>query len=82
MSKRICVGHGCGYSNATKDYPYLYWPAPNYNIDTSSSNPGDYMAVFKYSTCVKSCPLNKTEVPVECVQPTIFDNNTFVNCVY
>jgi hypothetical protein len=46
------LGNGCGYSNLTKNYPYLYWPAPNFNINTSSSNAGDYLAVFKYSVCV------------------------------
>jgi len=26
---------GCGYSNSTKDYPYLYWPqAPDSNTFT------------------------------------------------
>jgi hypothetical protein len=22
-------GNGCGYSETTKDFPYLYWPAPD-----------------------------------------------------
>ncbi len=60
------LGNGCGYSNKTLDYPYLYWPAPNYNINTSSTNVADYLAVFKYSTCVKECPKNDTKVKVDC----------------
>ena len=50
-------GNGCGYNETTKDYPYLYWPAPNLKgVNMSSKNPSDYMQIFKYSTCVKSCP--------------------------
>jgi len=78
-------GNGCGYNETTKDFPYLYWPAPNYNINTSSTNPGDYMAVFKFSMCVKSCPTADTASPVQCKQPKKFDLDApgkFKNCTY
>jgi hypothetical protein len=79
------IGNGCGYSAATKDYPYLYWPAPNLNINTSSKNPGDYMAVFKYSTCVKTCPSADNTTQVQCLQPKIFNVDQpgkFINCTF
>jgi hypothetical protein len=85
MVKLIILGNGCGYSAATKDYPYLYWPAPNLNINTSSKNPGDYMAVFKYSTCVKTCPTADNRTQVQCLQPKIFNVDQpgkFINCTF
>lgn len=76
---------GCGYSEATKDYPYLYWPAPNLNINTSSKDPAEYMKIFKYSTCVKSCPSGDNTTKVQCLQPLKFSTdqpNSFFDCVY
>jgi hypothetical protein len=64
--------NGCGYSNATKDYPYLYWPAPNINFNATSKDPAEYMKIFKFSTCVKSCPSGNNATKVECLQPSKF----------
>lgn len=66
---------GCGYTADTKDYPFLYFPAPNLQINTSSKNPGDYMAVFKYSACVKSCPTADNRTQVMCNMPKLFNTD-------
>lgn len=76
---------GCGYSAETKDYPYLYWPAPNLEIDTKSTDPKEYMKIFKYSTCVKECPSAKVTSQVLCLQPKKFETDKpgkFSKCVY
>lgn len=79
-------GRGCGYSEATKDYPYMYWPAPNLDgVNFTSKNPADYMKIFKYSTCVKTCPSGDNTTKVECLQPlnfTIDKPGRFRECVY
>jgi hypothetical protein len=64
--------------------PYLYWPAPNLDINTSSTNPGDYIAVFKYSACVKECPSGDNKTVVQCIQPKAFtaESNKFKGCEY
>jgi len=52
--------NGCGFSDATIDYPFLYWPEPpngeviseaikNFDIDAA-------LGLLKYGTCVKKCP--------------------------
>ena len=33
----LFIGNGCGYTNATIDYPYIYWVAPD--ISKLSSDP-------------------------------------------
>lgn len=79
------IGNGCGYNTTTKDFPYLYWPAPNFNINTSSTNYQDYMAVFKYSACVRECPSGDNKTLVQCIQPKTFEASApkkFANCEY
>jgi len=76
---------GCGYSNQTLDYPYLYWPAPNLEINTASKDPKEYMKIFKYSACVKECPSSKVATQVKCLQPKRFDTDMvgkFKDCTY
>jgi len=54
-------------------------------MNTSSKNPGDYMAIFKYSTCVKECPTANNRTAVLCNQPKIFNTdapNKFFECTY
>jgi hypothetical protein len=78
-------GKGCGYSPETKDYPYLYFPAPNLKINTSSTNPGDYMAIFKYSSCVRECPTADNKTQVLCKTPDLFNRDQpgkFINCTF
>ena len=71
--------NGCGLNETTKDFPLLYFPAP----DVSSISSGEYDA-FTYSTCVKSCPTNDTKTPVECHEPTFFitQGDKFKDCQY
>lgn len=59
--------NGCGYNETTKDYPYLYFPAPDISNFTS-----DPLSAFKYSTCVKSCPTANSSIPVLCKEPSFF----------
>ena len=52
-------GNGCGVSNATIDYPYLYWPnAPTTEI-IDQLKKADIVAIseiLKNGVCVKECP--------------------------
>jgi len=43
------------------------------------------MAVFKYSTCVKTCPNSDNRTEVQCLQPKIFNVDQpgkFINCTF
>ena len=40
-------GNGCGYSPATKDYPFLYFPAIDYNAAASASSSGSSSDIMK-----------------------------------
>ena len=74
----MILGNGCGYNTTTKDYPYLYFPAPDISAISS-----DYYQAFKYSMCVKSCPSSDTSEPVLCKEPSFFNSNVkFKNCTY
>jgi hypothetical protein len=63
-------GNPCGYpskSNATIDYPYLYFPAIDYNSVAGQGGDGGINAasmteLLKYSTCVKECPSATSKV--------------------
>jgi len=50
---------GCGYSNETLNYPYLYWPQyPDSNTITQV-NAGNFTSalnLLKNGVCVKTCP--------------------------
>jgi hypothetical protein len=65
--KILKIGNGCGYTNATKDYHYLYWFAPDVSKLTS-----DPLNAFEYSVCVKSCPNADAMNPVDCKEPAFF----------
>jgi len=61
-------GNGCGYSDATKDYKYLYWPRPPSgndiknaieNLDLTAA-----LGLLKEGTCVKECPSADKNTPV------------------
>lgn len=70
------LGNGCGYNATTKDYGYLYWPAPDVSAISS-----DYYQAFKYSMCVKSCPSSSKTDVVTCKEPSFFGSNVkFKNC--
>jgi hypothetical protein len=74
----LFIGNGCGYSNETIDYPYIYWPAPD--VTALTSQPTE---AFKYAVCVKSCPNADAIYPVDCKQPTFFETGAkFKDCQY
>ena len=86
-------GNGCGYSEKTVDYPYLYFPTINYTAamqaegdDTQSDAAGaardKIVAVLKYSMCVSECP--KASGSVSCYQPQfVFDQSDYYDgCVF
>ena len=79
MLNILFIGNGCGYSNTTIDYPYIYWVAPD--VSKLSSDPTQ---AFKYSVCVKSCPKSDAAVPVECYSTSLFTNqpSNFKDCQY
>ena len=54
-------GNGCGYSEATKDYPVLYWSEPPGADMVEAVKSFDYDKVLELlntGTCVKECPTN------------------------
>jgi len=62
--------NGCGYSTATKDYPYLYWPQIPGDEQLKQISEGDTSQVaslLNYGVCVKECP--KSTGAVDC-KPT------------
>lgn len=56
--------NGCGFSNATKDYPYLYFPAIDIQaagntakeINSGQLKISSLSDTLQYSTCVSECP--------------------------
>lgn len=79
---------GCGYSEASKDYPYLYFPIVNISeaskmnasIDSVTSSMKE---VLQFGTCVKECP-TKTST-VDCLKTNFMTGNpnfAFEDCVY
>jgi hypothetical protein len=78
--------NGCGYSEATKDYPYLYWPAyPDLDL-LKRINAGDYSDVtslLNNGICVKRCPTSNIKDPVMCVTTSNFEvDYKFHRCQY
>ena len=78
---------GCGYSEETKDYPFVYWPEPPSADVKAAAEKLDYTAALsslKLSVCVKECP--KKGDPVQCLPTThIIDNDNYSpdkECVY
>jgi len=70
-------GNGCGYSKATKEYPYMYFPTISMSsAQKLSTDPsiGAATAALKFGTCVKKCPL--ATGTVECYPPTFMNDKT------
>jgi hypothetical protein len=47
--------NGCGYSNTTKDYPYLYWPqSPSTDMvaQINAGNFSDVISILSNGVCV------------------------------
>ena len=75
----LSIANGCGYSNKTKDYPYLYFPAPELSA-LASKNP---LNAFKLSMCVKSCPKDDSTA-IQCFVNSAMTNMStkFSGCQY
>lgn len=59
--------NGCGFSEATKDYPYLYFPqSPSMDQIERISNGDlrDIITLLKSGACVKECPTANQLDPV------------------
>ena len=79
-------GNGCGYSEATKDYPNLYWPEPPQGdvikdaiarMDISAA-----ISLLRYGTCVKECPTIDSEVLCHRTENMINNPAEYEGCVY
>lgn len=82
-------GNGCGYSPATKDYPYLYFPFINLDAATAAaSNPesASVSDILKFGACVKECPSGVVSTTVDCKAPTFMRSSKgadlYKDCVY
>lgn len=62
-------GNGCGFSNQTKDYPFLYFPTIDFEAAQKAdpNNVNSFTEVLKFSTCVKECPSKVSAV--QCLPP-------------
>lgn len=75
-------GNGCGYSESTKEYEYLYWPEPPspdlkeavLTLDISKA-----VAMLNYGTCVKECPKADSNTIVDCKITSHIARNTPTN---
>lgn len=82
--------NGCGYSAATKDYPFLYFPKIDVSAASDAANSASQgkfstqalTETLQYSTCVKTCP-TRTSV-VDCLPPSFMvkEPNYFANCTW
>jgi hypothetical protein len=53
--------NGCGYSTATKDYPFIYWPSPPNTqmlsqLKQTPPNLEAFNKLLNQAVCVKECP--------------------------
>lgn len=76
--------NGCGHSEATKDYPYLYWPQmPKDELieKIETSQEVDKTALLANGVCVKECP--SAESKIQChMTKTMKDDQAFNDCIY
>jgi len=86
-------GRGCGYSPATKDYPYLYFPTIDFEAakkaaqaSSSSAAVGTVSDILQFSTCVKSCPKGTDNEVVQCLPPSFMTSTNgkkyYKDCVF
>lgn len=79
-------GNGCGFSEATKDYPHLYWSEPPTSALFDAIQAMDLdkaLDILKTGTCVKTCPEADPQQPIECKVTTQMAGNANYNgCVY
>lgn len=79
-------GNGCGFSEATKDYPYLYWSEPPTNAMFDAIQKLDLnaaLAILNTGTCVKTCPVADPATVVECkVTKLMAASTNYSGCVF
>lgn len=77
---------GCGYSNQTLNYPYLYWPQYPDSNTIDQIKGGNYTAALKLlknSVCVKECPTQDTTKGVKCLATSSMTSSTnYFQCQY
>lgn len=77
---------GCGYSNGTTEFPYLYWPVPPTTSQVTQISNGNVLAavsLLSKGVCVKSCPKGNSDDPVICRPTSILAADYhFSNCTY
>ena len=79
-------GNGCGYSEDTKDYPYLYWPEPP-SLDIKDAilamDMSAALKMLKFGTCVKECPTAVKTTTVDChVTEFMLNSGNYDGCIY
>ena len=60
-------GNACGYSSATKDYEYLYWPEPpsaDLQAAIVSLDLSVAIEILRIGVCVKECPTENVDEPI------------------
>ena len=80
-------GNGCGYSEKTKDYPYLYWPEPpSFDLEKvveELSILGPFTDMLSHGTCVKECPTAVKSEPVQCaITSRMVTSGLYNGCTY
>lgn len=77
--------NGCGFSEATKDYPFLYWPEMPDEALVGQIEAGNYseaLNLLNYGVCVKKCP-GSTDDPVKCKSTSYMsDSAKYADCQY
>lgn len=69
--------NGCGYSDATADYPFLYWPQmpdPALISEIEAGNYDNIIKLLEYGACVKECPA--MEGTVSCKETSTMQEKT------
>ena len=76
------AGNGCGFSEATLDYPYLYWPKKPYeDIELIiADNALEAVRLLNEGVCVKECPATP-EDPVDCYNIEMTSSFRWKDCV-
>ena len=79
-------GNGCGYSEATKDYPYLYFAeAPGDKVleAIKTFDVSVVLDLLRNGVCVKSCPTASKDSKIECkITKAMANDSDFVGCYY
>jgi len=79
-------GNGCGFSEATKDYPVLYWAEPPGDNLMESIKNLDFngaLEMLNTGACVKECPSSDSATVVDCKRTQRMANSPdFEGCTF